>query len=104
MSPEPSADWELVTVSARFRGRDGRRAPTEAELDALVDVLIARDEVATVRVHPEGSVVVYRVDVRAADTAEAERLAVLPAQAAQDRLGLVAAVDTVTARAGSSPG
>ena len=87
---------QLVTVSVRFRQRETGERPSDAQLDALADVLIGIEELVTVRVHPEGDDVVYRVDVPVVDVDETERLSTHPVGEAERQLGLVGSVGMIT--------
>lgn len=82
-----------MTVQARFAAAGGRATLTHDDLDALADLLIAVDGVATVRLDTTGTAV-YRVDVDL-DTDDPACAAMRPLGAAERALGLGSSVLSV---------
>jgi hypothetical protein len=91
-SIERGVRWYLGTVYVRFSRPDARDPLGDADLDRVADVLIALDDVATVRVEPGGRATVLRVDVRATAPDEAAELAVRLLEQARRELELDAEV------------
>jgi hypothetical protein len=94
--------WYLATVHVRFaRAGSGGLLP-DGDLDALADLLIAFDNVVTVRVEQTDQPTVYRIDIDTATRRRATALATAPLDAVCEQLGLVSKVVAVTAERSSA--
>ena len=94
--------WYLGTVHVRFAKSESDGLLADSDLDALADLLIAIDDVVTVRVEQADQPTVYRIDIDTTTQIRAVALATEPLGIVREQLGLKSEVVALTAEPSSS--
>jgi hypothetical protein len=89
-------------VHVRFAKSESDGFLADRDLDALADLLIAIDDVVTVRVEQADQPTVYRIDIDTTTQRRAVALATAPLGVVREQLGLVSEVVALTAERSSS--
>jgi hypothetical protein len=89
-------------VHVRFAKSESDGVLADSDLDALADLLIAIDDVVTVRVEQADQPTVYRIDIDTTTQTRAAALAAAPLGIVREKLGLVSEVVALTAERSSS--